>query len=89
MNGEPLVKWSPAISLGDVVKWGLTLVLFIVGYVQLVDRVGAVEKQQVAQATISEKQTELIQSIQVTQATEMALQAELQRRLISLEEKGH
>lgn len=88
MNGEPLVKWSPVISLGDVVKWGLTLVLFIVGYVQLVDRVGAVEKQQVAQATISEKQTELIQSIQVTQATEMALQAELQRRLISLEEKG-
>lgn len=85
MNGEPLVKWSPVISLGDVVKWGLTLVLFIVGYVQLVDRVGAVEKQQVAQATISEKQTELIQSIQVTQATEMALQAELQRRLITLE----
>lgn len=88
MNGEPLVKWSPAISLGDVVKWALTLVLFIVGYVQLVDRVGAVEKQQVAQATISEKQAELLQSIQLTQATEMALQAELQRRLISLEEKG-
>ena len=88
MNGEPLVKWSPVISLGDVVKWGLTLVLFIAGYVQLVDRVGAVEKQQVAQATISEKQAELLQSIQLTQATEMALQAELQRRLISLEEKG-
>ena len=87
MNGEPLVKWTPAVSLGDVGHLVVTLVLLIAGYVHMSDRVSYLETVHAQDVELMQNETQLLQSMQVSQATETTILAELQRRVLTLEAK--
>jgi hypothetical protein len=90
LNGEQAVrnpfKFDFTITLGTVLHILATAILLIVAWVHITDRLQVLEDYRTRQEILFEKQSELLQSMQLNQAQQTVIIQNLERRLNIVED---
>ena len=85
MNGEHAVrspfKFDFTVSFGTVLHFLATAVLVVVAWVHLTDRLQVLEESRQREEVLFEKQSELIQTMQLNQAQQTVIIQNLERRM--------
>ena len=85
MNGESVArspfKFDFTVSIGTVLHFLATAVLVVVAWVHLTDRLQVLEDYRQREEALFEKQSELIQTMQLNQAQQTVLIQNLERRM--------
>lgn len=74
------------ITLGNVITFVMVGAAILIGWGRMTDELELIRAQQIQQQIINDKQLNLIQSMQITQAQQQSISEEMQRRLGILEE---
>jgi hypothetical protein len=90
LNGEHAVrspfKFDLTVTLGTVLHMLATAILLIVAWVHITDRLQVLEDYRTRQEILFEKQSELLQSMQLNQAQQTVIIQNLERRLNIVED---
>lgn len=74
------------ITLGNIITFVMIGAAILIDWGRMTDELELIRAQQVQQQIINDKQLNLIQSMQITQAQQQSISEEMQRRLGILEE---
>jgi hypothetical protein len=79
-------KFDLTVTLGTVLHMLATAILLIVAWVHITDRLQVLEDYRTRQEILFEKQSELLQSMQLNQAQQTVIIQNLERRLNIVED---
>lgn len=84
-RGRHRFHFEATLTLGTLIHVSVMVVLLIVAWVHISDRIQAIEEWRAQQQVVFQRELDLIQSMQVNQAAQTVTLAELQRRMGNVE----